>query len=283
MGRSPCTRPAWRSAVASAASRTDRSSPRRLSEIGIRYRRPREKECDCRRRSISNTGYAGHCPPISARDPLPPGEQPLLEGAHRRLLARIRRGPSRRGGACRGSRGGGARRRSTSGRRRSGRRGPRPPARPPARPRRRCRRDGPAGRADRRTKAASRGSRSARRRAIGIALVGRERLGREQRERQHVGRAVVPEMGLVQAGQLGVVGQDQADRGRARALRRPRAPRRSPGRAARRHRTRPPWASTTESRIVTSIRHGVMVDRGHAPVPVPVPRRDSSSTTLFCG
>lgn len=46
------------------------------------------------------------------------------------------------------------------------------------------------------------------------AVVPREGLGRQERERQDVGRAGHPEMGRVQLGEFAVVAQDQSDRGR---------------------------------------------------------------------
>ena len=48
------------------------------------------------------------------------------------------------------------------------------------------------------------------------ARMRRERLRRQEREGEDVGRAVLAHVGGVQAGQLGVVGQEQAHRGRLR-------------------------------------------------------------------
>ena len=122
-------------------------------------------------------------------------EQPPLQRPHRGLLDRRRHGPSRRRGAHRGSRGGAARRPLTSARRRSGRRGPPLPGRWPARPRRRCR-PGVAGDPGA-ARTAMAGERSRRRGAL--PLVRREGFGRQQRERQDVGRAAVPRCSTLSA------------------------------------------------------------------------------------
>ena len=133
-----------------------------------------------------------------------------------------RRGPSRRCGARRGSPAAAARRPATSGRRRSGRRGRPRPARSPARPRStmspRCgRRPGGSAKSAAAAGAAARGPGWAgTRRAAGAGTTAR-RSGR------------LAQVGRVERRQLGVVGQDQPDRGRARGARRRRAPRRRPG------------------------------------------------------
>ena len=46
----------------------------------------------------------------------------------------------------------------------------------------------------------------------------RERIGRQQRERQHVRRAGLAHMGRVEPGELSIVREDQPDRGRGRRL-----------------------------------------------------------------
>ena len=116
--------------------------------------------------------------------------------------------------------------------------------------------------------------------AVRITGVRRERLGWQERKGQDVGRAVGAEVDAFEGGQLRIVGDDQADRGRRRG---------TAGRQGRRDRLR---QRCHRDREIAARHAGAddrvdpprpAVDRVHAPVPVPVPRRDSSSTTLFCG
>ena len=172
--------------------------------------------------------------------------------------------------------------RPTSGRRRSGRRGRPRPARSPARPTRRCRRGAAGGRAAARTPA-GRGVAAPPRRRPDAA--GTPSGGSSGNDSTSVG-PVLPRCVGVEPGQLGVVGQDQPDRGRRRRAGRRRAPR-AIARASARHR-RP--ATATPSRTVEVDPPRRDVDRpGHdapragSPPPPPAARRDSSSTTLFCG
>ena len=181
----------------------------------------------------------------------------------------VRRGPSRRRGGCRGSRGGGARRPRTSGRRLSGHRDRRRPARLPARPTRRRRRGGAGDPAASRTPGGA---------TAAEPDAGNEPAGSNGNERTSVGPSP-PRCAAVQLGQLGVIGEDEPDRCRRRSTRGVESRSHRPGQA----RESDHWIDAVADRHVDP--PGRQVDRAlrHAPVPVPVPRRDSSSTTLFCG
>ena len=173
-------------------------------------------------------------------------EQPLLERPHRVALdgvgvvpaADVERAVRRRAGA--------ARRPPTSGRPRSGRHGRPRPARSPVPRTPRCRRGGRARPAGARRRVPPPG------RAAGVSApgCGGNASGGSERERQHVGRPGHAHVRRVQARQLGVVGQDQPDRG---GTGRPgRVQRRAIARASRAAGT----GTATPSRISRSTRHG---------------------------
>src|SRR5450759_2453944 len=115
----------------------------------------------------------------------------------------------------------------------------------------------------------------------------RVRLRRQEREREDVGRARLPEERPVETGQLWVVGKDEADRGGlrrpSRHERRPEGARESGGGQRARH-AGPDLQVHAERGHVEPARAKGRPGRGHVPRPTePASRRASSSTILFCG
>ncbi len=134
---------------------------------------------------------------------------------------------------------------------------------------------------------------TARRAGRGPGMI-RERLGRQQRERQHVGRAGLPQMCRVERCQLGVVGQDQPDRGRRwgacgrecgsdRACQRRSSDRRVDAVAD--GQVDPPGAYVQRPGHDAGLLPPLPPTEPPPPADPPpaAARRDSSSTTVFCG
>jgi hypothetical protein len=115
--------------------------------------------------------------------------------------------------------------------------------------------------------------------------MGRKGLGRQQGKRQDVGRALDAHVDAVELAKIYVVGQDQPDRGGRWSTSDVQRRGADPGQPRERN-----WDGDGDAGInaipdrdVDPPRPDVDRPLDHAPVPVPVPRRDSISTILFWG